>query len=177
MAAMSLRHAMLGLLSRNPASGYDLLQVFDGSLAHVWPATQSQLYTELGRLTDAGLVTVAAGGPRGRKEYAITADGEAELRHWLLDVPPDPPRRNDALLRVFFLARLTPAEGVGYLRDRSRAAEAAREQLTALREEVAQDSGDLVDNGLLALEFGIRMMETTRDWAAWAADRVAERGA
>src|SRR5437588_12869448 len=100
---MSLRHGMLGLLARGPASGYDLLKTFEVSLANVWPATQSQLYTELGRLTDAGLVIVYAEGPRGRKEYRITDAGRAELRRWLTEVEPDPPRRNDALLRVFLL--------------------------------------------------------------------------
>ncbi|MFD0886645.1 PadR family transcriptional regulator [Streptosporangium algeriense] len=44
---MSLRHALLGLLSQGPASGYDLLKTFDISLANVWPATQSQVYAEL----------------------------------------------------------------------------------------------------------------------------------
>ncbi len=172
---MSLRHAMLGLLARGPASGYDLLRIFDNSLAHVWPATQSQLYTELGRLTDAGLVTVAAEGARGRKEYAITDDGLTELRHWMTDVPPEPPRRNDALLRVFFLGLLSDAEGSRYLAGRAESAEASRTQLVELRERVRRESGDLTDNGLLALEFGIRLMETTRDWAHWAAQQVAGR--
>lgn len=57
---MSLRHALLGLLVDRPASGYDLLKLFDTSLAHVWPATQSQLYGELNRLAEAGLVGVTA---------------------------------------------------------------------------------------------------------------------
>ena len=77
---MSLRHAVLGLLAHGPASGYDLLGTFQGSLANVWPATQSQLYGELNRLADAGLITVAAEGPRGRKEYALTEAGMAELK-------------------------------------------------------------------------------------------------
>src|ERR1041384_201144 len=91
---MSLRHAVLGLLSDGPASGYDLLKLFDLSLSNVWPATQSQLYAELGKLADSGLVSVSAEGPRGRKEYAITDEGLAELRHWITDVPPVrlPPR-------------------------------------------------------------------------------------
>jgi hypothetical protein len=41
---VSLRHATLGLLAQHPASGYDLLKKFQESMAHVWPATQSQLY-------------------------------------------------------------------------------------------------------------------------------------
>lgn len=60
---MSLRHAVLGLLAESPASGYDLMKMFNASLANVWPATQSQVYGELTKLTTAGLVEVAAHGP------------------------------------------------------------------------------------------------------------------
>jgi len=115
MVGMSLRHAVLGLLSSGPASGYDLLKRFEISLANVWPATQSQLYSELNRMADAALVKVAAEGPRGRKEYAITDAGMAELRHWMTEVEPDRPRRSDMLLRVFFLDLIPPAEAIAYL--------------------------------------------------------------
>ncbi|GAB3913751.1 hypothetical protein GCM10029964_123800 [Kibdelosporangium lantanae] len=108
MVGMSLRHAVLGLLSTGPASGYDLLKRFEISLANVWPATQSQLYSELNRMADADLVKVAAEGPRGRKEYAITEAGHEELRHWLVEVEPDRLRRSDMLLRVFFLNLVSP---------------------------------------------------------------------
>lgn len=33
---MSLRHAVLGLLAESPASGYDLMKMFNASLANVW---------------------------------------------------------------------------------------------------------------------------------------------
>lgn len=59
---MSLRHALLGLLSERPASGYDLLKRFETSLANVWPATQSQMYTELSKLAAAGLISASAEG-------------------------------------------------------------------------------------------------------------------
>jgi PadR family transcriptional regulator AphA len=170
---MSLRHAMLGLLAQGPASGYDLLGVFNNSLTHVWPATQSQLYTELGRLTDAGLVTVAAEGPRGRKEYEITEAGGTELRRWLTEVTPDQPRRNDALLRVFFLGRLSNAEGRAYLDNRATAAADSRTRLIALRERISHNPSELAVHGRLAVEFGIRMMQTTHDWALWASAELA----
>src|SRR5689334_16322500 len=112
---MSLRHALLGLLAEGPASGYDLLKVFDRSLTFVWPATQSQLYGELNRLADDGLIEVTAQGPRGRKDYSITAEGRAELEHWITDVEPDRLRRNDAMLRVFFLGLLQPKQARAYL--------------------------------------------------------------
>ena len=44
-------------------------------MANVWPATQSQLYGELNKLADAGLIEVTDIGPRGRKEYRITEAG------------------------------------------------------------------------------------------------------
>ena len=56
---MSLRIAALGLLAQAPGSGYDLLKHFEKSMANVWPATQSQLYGELDRLAEAGLIEVS----------------------------------------------------------------------------------------------------------------------
>src|ERR1700736_4104635 len=105
---VSLRIAALGLLAQEPGSGYDLLKHFEASMANVWPATQSQLYGELGKLAEAGLVTVAEEGARRRKEYALTDAGLEELRHWLTEVEPTVVRRSDLLLRVFFLGVVDP---------------------------------------------------------------------
>ena len=105
---MSLRIAALGLLAQRPGSGYDLLRRFEKSMANVWPATQSQLYAELNKLADGGLIEVSAVGPRGRKEYRITDAGHAELQRWVTNPQDDPPYRNAALLRVFLLS-LIPA--------------------------------------------------------------------
>ena len=59
---MSLRHALLGMLAERPASGYDLLKTFGSAMANVWPATHSQIYTELTKLADADLISVSAAG-------------------------------------------------------------------------------------------------------------------
>ena len=111
---MSLRYALLGILREGPASGYDLMQLFKVSLHNTWPATQSQIYTELGKLADAGLLSVTARGPRGRKEYSLTDDGLAELRRWLLETEPEP-HRNEPMLRVFLLGALTRDQAREYL--------------------------------------------------------------
>lgn len=174
---MSIRHAILGLLARDPASGYDLLRTFQLSLAHVWPATQSQLYAELGRMTEAGFMVVHAEGGRGRKEYAITGAGRAELRRWLLEVEPDPPRRNDAVLRVFFLDQVAPEEAREYLERQAASAAARHEELTALRSVAKNDSkGLLIAYGLLSLEYGLRLAEMNREWARWAAGQITASG-
>ncbi|MEV1200548.1 PadR family transcriptional regulator [Microbispora rosea] len=171
---MSLRHAMLGLLSAGPASGYDLLKTFELSLENVWPATQSQLYAELGRLAKEGLVEVAAEGPRGRKEYEITEKGRAELRHWLVEVPPTMSRRSDMLLRVFFLDQVGSDAARGYLERLADRAVHEHDQLLAIREFVIGQGDDALRlYGDIALEWGLRLTAAQRDWAQWAAGRVA----
>ncbi|MFJ9646495.1 PadR family transcriptional regulator [Streptomyces sp. NPDC101206] len=172
---MSLRHAVLGLLAGGPASGYDLLRTFDVSLANVWPATQSQLYGELGKLEKSGLVTVAAEGPRGRKEYAITPEGRSELHHWLTEVEPTQVRRSDMLLRVFFLSQLERDEALTYLRRQAELAAERHERLTALGKSVAQGEDPLSVYGRIAMEWGLRLSATQREWAEWAQEQLTGR--
>ncbi|WP_078871614.1 PadR family transcriptional regulator [Streptomyces caatingaensis] len=175
---MSLRHAMLGLLADRPASGYDLMRTFETSLANVWPATQSQVYGELAKLTKEGLLEAASEGPRGRKEYAITDSGLAELRRWLLQ-EESRKVRSEALLRVFFLDRLTPVEAVAYLLGEAERAARQHRELEELERKIDWDDGPLSTNGRLSLEYGLRFTAMREEWARWAAEeyRRARGGA
>ena len=105
-SCMSLRHAVLGLLAVEPATGYELTRKFDRSLGNAWHASHSQIYPELAKLAEAGYVEVVSQGARGSRTYEITPDGRAELRHWLVDVPPSHAQRNEAAVRLFFTPRL-----------------------------------------------------------------------
>jgi PadR family transcriptional regulator, regulatory protein AphA len=169
---MSLRYALLGLLREGPASGYDLLRIFQLSLNTTWPATQSQVYTELTALADIGLLSASARGPRGRKEYTLTDAGLAELRRWLLQTKPDLHPRSEALMRVFLLGALSRDEArnyLGWLADRN-AEEAAA--LKTLEDSIEWDDQDLPFHGHLVLEFGKRLRAMTEEWARWAADQI-----
>jgi PadR family transcriptional regulator AphA len=165
---MSLRHALLGLLSDRPASGYDLLRLFETSLANVWSATQSQVYTELGKMAEVGLVSVSASGPRGRKEYEITEPGRAELRHWLSETRPTRTVRSEALLRVFFLGELPPEQAREYLRYLGAISAGQAAALEELDASVEWDQDDLSVYGRIALEYGKRFAAMRREWAEWA---------
>ncbi|TQK44321.1 DNA-binding PadR family transcriptional regulator [Streptomyces sp. SLBN-118] len=169
---MSLRHALLGLLSEHPASGYDLLKLFDTSLAAVWPATQSQIYTELSKLADAGLIVAATEGPRGRKEYALTDPGLAELRRWLTETQPQRNTRSDILLRVFFLGVLTPGQARAYLMELIEMSAQGEEDLRRLAESSDWGGDNLAVYGRIALEYGLRFNAMRRDWAEWAAAQI-----
>ena len=164
---MSLRHAALGLLAQNPASGYDLLKQFQLSMANVWPATQSQLYGELNKLADSGLIEVTEVGPRGRKEYSITKAGRAELNRWMTSPQEDPPFRSAALVRVFLLGELAPAQARKYLESLRSWAELEHARYAEIRDdhEWSDDDGDFFARA--ALENGLRSSRAQADWAAW----------
>lgn len=163
---------MLGLLTDGPASGYDLMKLFDISLSNVWPATQSQLYAELGRLAEAGLVDVVAEGPRGRKEYGITEAGRAELRHWITEVEPTRVARSDMILRVFFLSEVEPEKARAYLRHQAAMAAKRLEHMRGIQEFLENGQDDLSVNGAIALEYGLRLSTVQKEWAEWAESQI-----
>jgi PadR family transcriptional regulator AphA len=171
---MSLRHAVLGLLAERPASGYDLLKRFETGLAMVWPAQQSQLYGELAKLSEAGLIEVTGSGARNRREYGITDAGRAELHRWLTDADPDLAFRSAALLRVFFLWTLSRQEGAAYLEQFARANHGRLTALEAIRDNVEWVGDPVQICGWLILEYGIRGSRTAEEWAHWATEQLAE---
>ncbi|MGV0835702.1 PadR family transcriptional regulator [Mycolicibacterium thermoresistibile] len=172
---MSLRMAALGLLAQQPGSGYDLLGRFETSMANVWPATQSQLYGELNRLADAGLIEVSAVGPRGRKEYRITTAGRAELVRWVLNPQDDPPYRSPQLLRVFLLGEIPREKARRYLTELADHADSEFKRLTELRDSFPWGDSDADFYGRTALEYGLRAETMVGEWARWAIDRLDSR--
>ncbi|OFJ53504.1 PadR family transcriptional regulator [Mycolicibacterium grossiae] len=173
---MSLRYAALGLLAQHPGSGYDLLKRFEASMANVWPATQSQLYGELNKLADAGLIEVTDVGPRGRKAYRVTDAGRADLVRWITHPADDPPYRSAPLLRVFLLDQVPTDQARSYLEQLAAHADDELARYERIRDETAWDDGADGDfYGRAALEYGLRTAAMEAEWARWAARQAAAR--
>jgi DNA-binding PadR family transcriptional regulator len=172
---MSLRHAALGLLARAPASGYDLLKEFEVSMANVWPATQSQLYGELNKLADTGLIQVADVGPRGRKEYAITDTGRAELHRWLTSPQDDPNFRSAQLLRVFLLDELPHEQARDFVQLFRTEADEEHKRYEEIRDSYDWSESDHAFFQRAALENGLRFTRMQSEWASWLLDELDRR--
>ncbi|RQW65097.1 PadR family transcriptional regulator [Vibrio viridaestus] len=81
-----LKYAILGLLNRHPMTGYDINKEFNYELAEFWHAKHSQIYTELKKLHEEGLVTFdieISGDILEKKQYSITDEGRDDLIRWL----------------------------------------------------------------------------------------------
>ncbi|MCW4385973.1 PadR family transcriptional regulator [Salinibacterium sp. SYSU T00001] len=116
---MSLRHAILALLTVEPMTGYDLLKQFEASVGHVWHAPDSQIYPALRAMEKDGLLEGAdvTWGQRGTKRrYTITESGRAEFRAWM-DTPLAYPRDRDPVhLKAAYLEWATPDAARAQLR-------------------------------------------------------------
>ena len=174
---MSLRFAALGLLAQHPGSGYDLLRRFEQSMGNVWTATQSQLYGELNKLADAGLIEVSDIGPRGRKEYRVTSAGRTELIRWISDPEEDPPIRRPDLLRVFLLGEVPAAEARRYAVAFAEHAGSELKRLEQLRDSLTWGDDDSNFYGRAALEFGLRDAAMEEQWARWLVSEIDGRTA
>ncbi len=105
---MSVRHALLALLSEGPKYGLQLREEFEARTGEVWPLNVGQVYTTLQRLERDGLVESeddADDSPQ--KGFRITSDGLAELAGWLR-TPPDlaSPPRDELVMKVLVALRV-----------------------------------------------------------------------
>jgi DNA-binding PadR family transcriptional regulator len=102
---VSVRKAILGLLSERPRHGYMLRTAFEALVGgkEIWDVKPAQVYTTLGRLEEGGLVRHAAedGGQGPEKRvYHITPAGEAELASWFSEGVREERQRDEFFVKL-----------------------------------------------------------------------------
>lgn len=109
---------LLGLLTIEPMSGYDLGLTIRASVGHFWNESYGQIYPSLKKLAHDGFVSCKTERQRGkpdRRLYSITEKGRERLAEWLA-VPPQPEiPRNELLLKLFFGAQVPNQILIGYV--------------------------------------------------------------
>src|SRR5918995_250606 len=95
-------YVILGFVRNEPRSGYEIKALVDNSTRFFWAASYGQIYPELKRLSEVGLIVGSDTPTGGRKRtvYEITADGEEELRSWLRQRPETFEMRDEGLLKL-----------------------------------------------------------------------------
>ncbi len=163
---LSVRHALLGLLSEGPKYGLQLREEFEAATGEVWPLNIGQVYTTLQRLERDGLAEsdgTAEDSPQ--KGYRITADGTAELARWLR-TPPDlsSPPRDELVIKVLVAMRIPNTSVPGVMQGHRRYLVELMQQWTRIKEEESPfDTGLalVVDAELLRLDAVIRWLDVT----------------
>jgi DNA-binding PadR family transcriptional regulator len=100
---MSLRDAVLAALLEGESSGYDLAKGFDASVANFWPATPQQLYRELDRLAEDGLIRARVVHQERRpnkRMFSLTEAGREAIRQFTAKAPKPSVIRDELLIKV-----------------------------------------------------------------------------
>jgi PadR family transcriptional regulator, regulatory protein AphA len=168
-------YVILGMLRRQPLSGYEIKGLVDNSTRFFWAASYGQIYPELKRLSAAGLVEGADSPTGGRKRtvYEITAEGEKELVAWLRQPPEVFEMRDEGLLKLFFAEALPPEEAVEIVREMRRRREAVNAQLRALEPDKDEDEKRYP---LVVLRCGIEFTDWFVDWCRRVEEQILAAG-
>jgi PadR family transcriptional regulator AphA len=163
-----LDHALLGLIGQANASGYDLRKVFATTPMASFSDSPGAIYPALARLEAGGLIrgrVEESAGLRRRKIYRLTAAGTAELHRWLSNPPTRDEvvsRMDEIILRFAFMeAALGKASVLKFLG--ALEAELAA-YVPVLHVHLSTHRESMATSAWLALDFGIRSYETTREW-------------
>jgi DNA-binding PadR family transcriptional regulator len=161
---MSVRHALLALLSEGPKYGLRLQQEFEERTGEVWPLNVGQVYITLQRLERAGLVESdgeEAAGPQ--KKYVITQAGAAELDGWLRTPAGDiPPPRDELVIKVLISLRVPGADVHDIVQAHRRHMIELMQRYWHLKAQAAQDDVGLAlvaDAELFRLEGIVRWLD------------------
>jgi PadR family transcriptional regulator, regulatory protein AphA len=156
-------YVILGMLKLGRRTGYEIKALVDVSTRFFWAASYGQIYPELKRLSEAGLIVGSDSPTGGRKRtvYAITADGEEELRAWLRQTPETFEMRDEGLLKLFFADALPREEALEILRSMRARRLAVHEQLEAIRE----TKGEIEDPfPMIVLQGGLEYTQWFAEW-------------
>lgn len=156
-------YVILGFVRNEPRSGYEIKALVDYSTRFFWAASYGQIYPELKRLSEAGLIVGSDSPTGGRKRtvYEITADGEEELRAWLRQAPETFEMRDEGLLKLFFANALSREEAVEILRAMRARRLAINEQLQAIKDL----KGEIEDPfPMIVLQGGLEYTQWFADW-------------
>lgn len=162
---MSVRHALLALLSEGPKYGLQLRQEFEARTGEVWPLNVGQVYMTLQRLERDDLVESDTDGEDGpQKGYRLTEPGRTELARWL-GPPADTgvPPRDELVIKVLIAMRVPGVDVPELIQAHRRRLVGMMQYFTRLKEDAREDEIGLLvvaDAEIYRLDAVIRWLDS-----------------
>jgi len=172
-------YVILGMVRLGRRTGYEIKSLVDVSTRFFWAASYGQIYPELKRLEEAGLLEGEDDPESGRRRrsHRLTAAGERALHDWLTSSEPlEHELRDEGLLKFFFADALEPDERAALLRRMREQYEGLRQRLLEIQPgaQAARDERGGEEFAYLTLEWGISHAGFMADWCARMERRVKE---
>ena len=168
---------ILGLLSHESMTGYEIKKRIDSSLSFFWSGSFGSIYPTLNQLEAEGKVTKENISSSGREKisYSITEEGENALKSWLEKPTEKDELRYETLLKLFF-GNTSGLEGAREHIERFE--EKCRTELLTLNM-FAQNLEKALDNDThkhyyLTVKFGITTYEGYLKWCKESKEQIKE---
>lgn len=176
----SLDLALLGLVAETPGvSGYDLVKIFDLSMAHYWHAHPTQIYATLERMEELGVIRrrkVAQRKRPNKSVYTITPRGERYLVEWLEGPFEELKLKYPAILRCRFLGHLGADGARAVIEEERRSWEVYLKRYREIEQKYFADGEAYRDVNtmftMFTLRRGIDWMEENIRWCEWALGEI-----
>lgn len=165
---------ILGMLALGRRTGYDIKQLVDKSTRHFWAASYGQIYPELRRLEERGLVSGRSepSGGRARTVFDLTDAGREALKAWLQSIAePTYEVRDESMLKLFFSDAL-PEQRIQNIRVMRVQHERTLMQLRALEPFASKGP----EGPYLTLQLGIGIHQAMVEWCEATERRLAQDG-
>ena len=162
---------VLGLIPFGKRTGYDIKTFVDRTTRYFWAASYGQIYPELKRLEEQGLVRgrPEPSGERARTVYELTEAGEAALKAWLAsDDEQLCELRDEGMLKLFFSDSL-PEQRIEIVRAIRTREERALAHLRSIEPHASKGPA----GSYLTLQMGIGLTEWTIEWCEATERRLA----
>ncbi|MCL2202921.1 MAG: PadR family transcriptional regulator [Defluviitaleaceae bacterium] len=182
---MSLKHGLLGMLSLEPMTGYDINKEFRETMQYIWQTKYSQIYNELDRMEQKGWLTserIIQEEKPNKRIYAITENGKTELLDWLSkpedDVKIALTQKNAFLLRVFLAWNTNKEAALKLLHSFREVCLARIAEQDDVRQAIARDESDYDRKVTLCWHLvtlhGDLILQSRLDWVEKAIEIINE---
>ena len=172
------RYAILGALSIEAMSGYDIKNVLGRTIGHFWNEGYGQIYPTLKQLSSAGLVTSqveASSGKPDRHIYTMTEAGWEELRDWLArPVESEQPGRSELLLKLFFGRHIPAATNLNHVRRHRQMLATLIARYQAIEAELNAETDPNQPYWLITLRHGLAVTRASLTWCDETIQHLSE---
>ena len=172
------RYAILGALTIEPMSGYQIKELIGRTVSHFWNEGYGQIYPTLKQLAAAGLVTsrVEPGdGKPDRHVYTWTDAGWEEFRHWLArPVDSHQPGRDELLLKLFFGRHAPTSTNLDLLRRHRELLHNLIGRYEAIEVELHGEDSPDQPYWLITLRHGLHVARASLTWCDETVNRLSE---
>lgn len=166
------RYVILGLLSEEELSGYDIKKIIGIRMSFFWQESYGQIYPELNRLKEEGLIEQVNtdGSPRVKLEkngYRITEEGRAEFKRWMEAINEKDHIRSEFLLKMYFATEENSTEMIKHLEEFKQEAEQKVMLFGMFQQELMAIADEHSNHRqiLKVIDLGLRQAKLYAEWS------------